>query len=108
MSFAKSVKLNCPLGRLSRLRVPVFPDVDDVRFSYVPLGKPIWIWEKWGFVSVKLNWRSRLVLTESVLFAFVGLTKRREVGAVVSIVILYAVVLVAWLSAESFTYIVKL
>ena len=52
------------------------------------MGKPICRREKDGLVSVNWNWRSKVVLTESVLLDFVGLMNLREVGEVVSIVIL--------------------
>ena len=86
MSFANIVKLCWPLGKPSKDRRPVFPDVDDVLFSYVPLGKPIWIWENDGLVSVNVKARSNVLLSESVLFDFVGLMNLKAVGDVVSIV----------------------
>ena len=88
VSFANMVKLCWPFGRLSRDRRPVVPDVEDVRFSYVPLGKPIWIWDIWGLASVNVKARSSVLLIESVLFDFVGEINLREVGEVVSIEIL--------------------
>ena len=72
------------------------------------MGKPIWIWEKDGLASVNAKARSSVLFVESVLFAFVGVMKRREVGTVVSIVILYKLVFVAWLLVVSFANMEKL
>ena len=88
VSFANIEKLWRPLARPRRESVPVVPDVEDVRFSYVPLGKPIWIWEKDGLASVKVKARSRVLFVESVLFDFVGEMNLKADGEVVSIFIL--------------------
>ena len=61
-----------------------------------------------GFVSENWKAKSNVAFIESVLFGFVGLINLREVGAVVSIVILYVVAFVPSLPAVSFANIVKL
>ena len=61
-----------------------------------------------GLVSVNWKAKSKVVFTESVLFAFVGLINLREVGEVESMFILYRVELVPWLLLVSFAYMEKL
>ena len=52
--------------------------------------------------------RSSVLFVESVLFAFVGEINLKADGTVVSIVILYKLVFVAWLFVVSFANILKL